>query len=77
MRVRRIIVSDRIDLWFNNDGFRFTLANDKPYQLDKWEYWGYSWLPYRRDGIVKKVTSYLDGCSDHNKLDTWYQSLHF
>ena len=76
-KLREIRVSDRVTLYFNNNGFRFCLRNNRPDGLDDWQEWKDFWPMYQKDQIQTKVFEYLDGCPDHLKTSNFYQGMTF
>jgi hypothetical protein len=78
-RLQMIVISDRIWLWFNDDGFRFVLSglHNKPAVLEKWDMWRYFWPLYKQDEIINKCCLYMDTASDHQKSRKWFQSMSF
>ena len=78
-KLRLIRLSNRIWLWFNNEGFRFCKSGIymKPDDVETWGEWPHHWPLYKREKVQEQVEQYLDGCADHNKADNFYQNMRF
>ena len=73
----KIKISDRIDLYIENDGFKFTNKLTKPKHLDSWKHWSKTWVLYSNDGVVGKVLRRLRELPEHQKIQHFYQSVDF
>ena len=77
VKIYKIIISNRIDLYISNDGFRFTNSLLKPKTLYDWSSWAASWQVYESDGIRKKLYTFLDSLPEKFKCEKFYQGITF
>lgn len=72
-------ISDRIDLYLNNEGFLFTnkLTPPKKTDLKSWGYWKNFWMLYKKDNVEKKVYNFLSSLPERFKTEEFYQNIVF
>lgn len=82
MKLHKIEVCPRVNLWVNDRGFRFAhsviLETDiLPEHLREWNEWKLYWPLYRQDNIIRKVETFLDSLPENFRPRPMFQSLNF